>query len=206
MLTHVNTFFNFTPQEKIPVVIYPSSEALNEHFGWDGDRSPMGVYWMGYINILAPEAWIDGDNHAQSQIFQTMGPMAHEYSHYIIDAQTQGNYPRWFSEGLAQYVEQSLGYFTTEPPQAQTTALYNFGDLEKAFDQQSDQSLAYWQSLMAVDYLIHTYGAEIPAQILTALGEGQSFTVILKELTGHNNLTLTQAVSTWSKHAPLPFS
>lgn len=191
----VNDFFAYAPKTKIPVVIYPTSEQLNASFGWDGDRSPMGVYWMGYINVLAPEAWINGSAPIREQIFCRMGPMAHEYSHLIIDEQTGGNYPRWFSEGVAQYVEQSLGYFTIEAPKTPQNSLYDFAKLERSFDQQLDQTLAYWQSLQAVEYLTECYGEAIIPRIIAQLGQGKSFCSILRELTGHNYQTLAQAIA-----------
>ena len=191
----VNDFFGYQPTDKIPVLIYPSGEALNERFGWEGDRSPMGVYWMGYINILAPEGWIDGSSAARTQIFRRMGPMAHEYSHYIIDGLTCGNYPRWFSEGVAQYVEQSLGYFTTTLPAASERVLYPFDQLERHFDQTATQTQAYWQSLLTIHYLTETYGTPIIAQILEQLAQGQSFETILKTLTGLNYTALEKALA-----------
>lgn len=191
----VNDFFDYIPDGKIPVVIYPSGEALNDRFGWEGDRSPMGVYWMGYINILAPEGWIDGSSTAQAQIFRRMGPMAHEYSHYIIDNVTYGNYPRWFSEGVAQYVEHSLGYFTTTLPAASERRLYPFAQLDRRFDQADTQTQAYWQAWLAVQYLTETYGPGIIAQILRQLAQGQSFETILTSLTGHHYTSLENALA-----------
>ena len=190
----VNQFFNYSPSRKIPVVIYPTSQSLNSSFGWEGDRSPMGVYWMGYIKILSPDVWIKGDSADQARVFQTIGPMAHEYTHYVVDCQTNGNYPRWFSEGLAQYVEQSLSYYTIKPPEAQWQPLYDFSQLEKTFDSDVNQTFAYWQSLQAVTYLIDQYGQDIIPQILDQLAKGRSFQTVLKSLTGLSYDTLTQAL------------
>ena len=191
----VGEFFAYTPKNKIPVVIYPSSAQLNASFGWEGDRSPMGVYWLGYINVLAPEAWIDGSAPIREQIFCRMGPMAHEYSHLIIDEQTKGNYPRWFSEGVAQYVEQSLGYFTIETPERHREPLYSFWQLEHSFDRQTNQTLAYWQSLAAVRYLVEQHGENIINRIIAQLAQGHSFHTILKNLTGHTYQTLAAAIA-----------
>lgn len=191
----VNDFFGYTPQEKIPVMIYPTGEALNDRFGWEGDRSPMGVYWMGYINILAPECWIDGSTAARAQVFRHMGPMAHEYSHLIIDEQSRGNYPRWFSEGVAQYVEQSLGYFTTTMPPAAYRQFVPYQQLEKRFDDPALQTQAYWQSLETIHYLTQHYGDSIINQIIERLARCEDFETILKSLTGHSYQSLMNAAT-----------
>src|SRR5690554_1437997 len=41
----VNSILDYANQETVPVIVYPSMAELNKSFGWDGDRSPMGVYW-----------------------------------------------------------------------------------------------------------------------------------------------------------------
>ena len=119
--------------------------------------------------------------------------MAHEYTHLVIDEKTKGNYPRWFSEGLAQYVEQSLNYFTTQAPRDKTI-MYSFEQLEDNFDQQVDQERAYWQSLQAVTYIIDTFGVEMIDEILVRLARGHRFETILLLLTGHTYESLEYAV------------
>ena len=176
-------------------MIFSSGEALNERFGWEGDRSPMGVYWMGYINILAPEGWIDGSTGARAQIFRRMGPMAHEYTHLIIDEKTHGHYPRWFSEGVAQYVEQSLGYFTTTLPQPENRRFLPFSQLERRFDEASQQNQAYWQSLEAIHYLTAHYGEAIIGQILTHLSQNRDFQTALQLTTGLDESALLAALT-----------
>ncbi len=193
----VNDFFDYSPAAKIPVMIFPSGEALNERFGWEGDRSPMGVYWMGYINILAPEGWIDGSTGARAQIFRRMGPMAHEYTHLIIDEKTHGNYPRWFSEGVAQYVEQSLGYFTTTLPQPENRRFLPFSQLERRFDEAPLQNQAYWQSLEAIHYLTEHFGQNIIAQMLTHLNQGSDFQTALQLTTGLDEAALLNALTAY---------
>ena len=180
----VNDFFAYTPAGKIPVIIYPSGAALNERFGWQGERSPMGVYWMGYINILSPDCWISASDDTRAQIFRHMGPMAHEYSHFIIDEKTSGNYPRWFSEGVAQYVEQSLGYFTTTLPSAADRQIIPLSQLDSQFDNPNGQNHAYWQSLAIIHYLTEQYGEAIIAQILDNLCQNADFATSLYRTTG----------------------
>ncbi|MFZ7102904.1 MAG: peptidase MA family metallohydrolase [Peptococcaceae bacterium] len=182
----VNRMLDYTGQNAIPVILYPTMEELNHSFGWEGDKSPMGVYWMGTIRVLAPEAWID-QQEDQEKVFKQMGPMAHEYAHLVVDYKTNGNYPRWFTEGVAQYVEKKLTGFTLdEPSNADKLNIYNFRKLDKEFDEQANQELAYWQSLIAVEYLVDKNGPEIINRILTELGNGKGFADAFSGVTGES--------------------
>lgn len=199
ILGQVNTILDYTNYKPIPIIVYPSMEELNKSFGWDGDRSPMGVYWMGAIRILAPEAWVDEDED-KAIMFRNLGPMAHEYSHLVIDYKTNGNYPRWFTEGVAQYVEREITGFTlNEPSPDAKENLYSFKDLDVTFDNQRDQDLAYWQSLVAVDYLVEIKGREAINQMLEKLREGQDFNQGFKLVVGQDLDTFQKNVCGYAK-------
>ncbi|MGI6226124.1 MAG: peptidase MA family metallohydrolase [Peptococcales bacterium] len=186
IMGQVDSFLNYVHHEKIPVIVYPSMEELNSSFGWDGDRSPMGVYWMGSIRILTPEAWID-EAENKAIIFKNLGPMAHEYTHLVIDYKTNGNYTRWFTEGVAQYVERKITGFTLDEPTAEAKMnLYPFNVLNDTFDDQNDQELAYWQSLVAIDYLVQIKGEGVVNQILARLGQGQEFSQAFQHIVGQD--------------------
>lgn len=197
----VNSFFNFTPREKISVIIYPSMEALNQSFGWEGDKSPMGVYWMGTIRVLAPETWIiDEDDKDKSHIFKTMGPMAHEYTHLVVDYKTNGNYTRWFTEGIAQYVEKKLTGFTLdEPTEEAKLDIYSFQQLDREFDQRQNQELAYWQSLLAIEYLVDNHGEQVISQLLTELAQGKSLNKAFVKVTGEDLMNFEKNIKNYVK-------
>lgn len=200
IMGQVNTMLNHASQESVPVIIYPSMAELNKSFGWDGDRSPMGVYWMGSIRILAPDVWVDEDAD-KGLVFKNMGPMAHEYTHLVIDYKTNGNYTRWFTEGVAQYVEKEITGFTLDEPTKEAKEnLYLFKDLDGTFDDQENQDLAYWQSLIAVQYLIETTGEEkILNEMLTKLGQGQDFAKVFLEIVGQDLDTFEENIRQYAK-------
>ncbi len=157
----------------IPVIIYPSRSALNACFGWSASESAMGVYWAGVIRVLAPEAWIAENIE---DVFMRSGPMAHELTHLILDALTKGNIPRWLTEGLAQYEEARINGpccagLEDRPPAGKR--YYSFVELDGGFDRLPDQSLAYEQSLWAVEYIVCVYGEDSIKRILTALAAGK---------------------------------
>lgn len=184
----VSDLLGFTPTGKIPVIVYPTKESLNQSFGWEGDKSAMGVYWMGTIRILAPETWVDSDSQEEkAEAFKTMGPMAHEFAHLVIDYKTNGNYTRWFTEGIAQYVEKELtGFVLDEPTEEAKGNIYSFSQLDSAFDDQPDQELAYWQSLVAIEYLIEKNQPKVIEDLLNELADGKDLDTTFRKVLGYD--------------------
>lgn len=173
---------------QIPLVLYQDEESLNKSFGWTGDRSTVGVYWAGVIRLVSPRGWTgnQGQNMAElAESFTKDGPLAHELTHLLVDEITGGNYPRWLTEGLAQYVEQQItGFLLVEPVPENVVQLYSFAALDDEFDEQADQYLAYWQSMQAVRQLLDVYGQERMMMLLVSLGNGQDFSTAFAETYG----------------------
>lgn len=169
--------FNFTPARKIPIMVYPSREELNASFGWSASENAMGVYWGGVIRVLAPRAWIaDGDPGAVRHIFQQSGPMAHEMTHLVLDYLARGNYPRWFTEGLAQYEEYKItGFILGSEAGIWEQGLYPLDKMDRGFDALPDQTLAYRQSLSALEYIVSVYGEDGLHRIINNLAQGINF-------------------------------
>jgi hypothetical protein len=158
------------------IVIYPSKESLGRSFGWEADESAMGVYWAGVIRVLSPSAWIEEqDIEEVRRTFESDGPMAHELSHLMVDYITAGNYTRWFTEGVAQYVEAGVTGYRMEPREvSHPDELYPLAVMDREFDNLADQNMAYYESFQAVNYLVNTYGEESLKEILAHLGRGYS--------------------------------
>lgn len=169
--------FNFNHHGRIPIILYSSREDLNKSFGWEANESAMGVYWAGAIRILSPGAWIEEkDTERVAEVFKASGPMAHELTHLVVDYMTGGNYPRWFTEGVAQYEEYKLtgfefhnvtGYF--KPP------FYSMRDLTEHFDSLPNQTKAYSESLAAVRFIVSYAGEPALYQIIYELGQDMDF-------------------------------
>ena len=92
----------YKPAKKTLVIIYANKKEMVKAFGQLGSEGAMGVYWGGVIQVLSPYAWLKPGQTATD--YKTTGPMVHEFTHLVFDYMTNGNYPRWFTEGLAQYM------------------------------------------------------------------------------------------------------
>ncbi len=179
--------FNYQ-KRKIPLVLYEDEESLNKCFGWTGDKSAVGVYWAGTIRLVSPRGWTRAMPTEPAELksfFEKEGPLAHELTHLLVDQTTGGNYPRWLTEGLAQYVEEKISGFTlAKPSLSSETTLYSFAVLDEDFDNQADQLLAYWQSFQTVQYLLNRYGNEKMHNLLLHLKAGERFTVAFEKAYG----------------------
>lgn len=152
----------YTPPLPVPVVVYPDRVSLQEAFDWSDHQSATGVYWSGVIRVLNPRAWIHAEDDSQAAaLFSRLNPLAHEFAHYVLDYQTNGNYPRWFTEGLAQRIEARVtGYRWLEPESSLAGGYYRLSDLESRFDDLENQALAYRVSYLLVDYLAERCGED----------------------------------------------
>jgi tetratricopeptide (TPR) repeat protein len=104
--------------------------------------------------------------------------LRHELTHSFVAQITHGRAPGWLNEGIAE-LEQGLSTGAFGPRLA---ALYASGrqvplnQLEGEFQGYSsaEASVAYAESLAAVEYIRTTYGMSDLARLLQRLGEGQS--------------------------------
>ncbi|MGD0152782.1 MAG: hypothetical protein ABSC17_03310 [Thermacetogeniaceae bacterium] len=170
----LSAYFGYMPDKSVPILIYPDRVSLNRIFGWGSDESAMGVYWAGVIRVLSPRAWMeDPPVNQQQQIFQAQGPVAHEYVHLLVDYKTGGNYPRWLTEGLAQYGEEMVA--RGEPPDRERIAVTvaTIKQLDGRFDDPVWQDYSYAVAKDLVSSLIERYGPERIRNLLDALGSGQ---------------------------------
>lgn len=185
--------FRLDLKRREPVVVYRQQRELNRFFGWPADEGTMGVYWAGTIRVLSPNAWIpETDAAAVRETFFNSGPMVHEAVHLAVDYRTRGNYPRWLTEGLAQEFERRLTGFAFDPPEG-PFSWYPFEALD-GFDYLPDQHLAYYQSLLMVQYLYRLGGSAKIAALIEDMGRGLSFTQAMSNNFGYN---ITEFEAKW---------
>lgn len=186
----------YEPPAATAIVVHPTQEDLAEAFGWTAqDGGAMGVYWAGVIQILSPNTWLRTDNPVRrSQLFLENGPVAHEFTHVVVDYKARGNYPRWLSEGIAQYVEYKLnGVLWLDQDSSFDQTFYSLEELED-FSGLENQNLAYRQALSFVLYMAEVYGEEKLPEILAHLGRGATLDGALEEVLG---LTREELEAEW---------
>ena len=193
----VTTLLGYPMNNKALIVIYPDKAELRKAFGWSGNESAMGVYWGGAIQLLSPSQWLkEGDTVDQ---FIQAGPMVHEFTHMVFDYMTNGNYPRWFTEGLAQYVEFKVNdYEWLTPENNMADPKYSMAELESNFDELPNQSMAYRESLAAVRYIAEVHGDEKLQEIIAGLRAGKSMPKVLAEVLHMDYAAYEKAWQSWA--------
>ena len=189
---------NYAPRGKTLILIYPDRQSMKQAYGWAGDASAMGFYWGGVIQVLSPKAWMK--NPQSTEEFITTGPIAHEYTHLVLDYMARGNYSRWFTEGLAQYMEYRInGYEWITAGNQLTGQLYTMDALTADFDELPNQALAYRQSLAAVRYIAEVYGDAKLGQVLHYLQAGVKVDKAIEKTLGLDADTFEVLVNQWAK-------
>ncbi len=179
------------PSWPITIVVYPDNASLAASFGWDKNEKALGVYWGGTIRILSPRTWLA--DLEQEERFIKEGPMVHELAHLMVDEMSRGNYNRWWTEGVAQYTEREITGFEFSSPFRNKADLYYYqlDNLEKNYDR-LEQSVAYWESLQAVDYLVGAYGEGKIYEVLNQLSMGDSMSRALENALGVDYATFSR--------------
>lgn len=195
----VSEKLEYNHKQRITIVVYPTREKLNRYFGWPADESAMGVYWAGTIRVLAPREWVNiQDQEKARQVFYTSGPMAHEIAHLVVDYRTRGNYTRWFTEGIAQYVELEItGFRFREEAGSLNQQRYSLQQLTYEYDELPNQSLAYRQSLAAIVYMVENYGQQSLHEVMDLLGKGYTTDQALIKVCNVNLDTFERQLNDW---------
>ncbi|AOQ25391.1 hypothetical protein MTAT_21540 [Moorella thermoacetica] len=190
----------YRPGGKLLILLYPDRASLARQFGWPASEGAMGVYWGGVVRVLSPHDWVESQDPSEvAAIFKTAGPVAHEFTHLLVDMKARGNYPRWLTEGVAQEVERRLTGFTM-PGSDRAQAWYPLKDMDRGFDSLPDQSLAYRQSWLIVDFLVRERGITTLRQLLASLGEGDTLDQAFRQVLG---LSLDDFERNFKKSVPL---
>jgi hypothetical protein len=193
----VTAQLGYAPRGKTLLLVQPDKRHLQKAFGWSGSETAMGVYWGGVIQLLSPNVWMHHD--LSTADFIHSGPMVHEFTHLVFDDITNGNYPRWFTEGMAQYMEYKINdYEWKTPTNSLQGKLYTMAQLDNHFDALSNQSLAYRESLAAVRYIAQVHGQEKLREVITGLKRGKTMPEAIQTALGMNYNTFAKCWQNWA--------
>jgi tetratricopeptide (TPR) repeat protein len=160
------------PRESIPVILY------TEQAFFDVTRAPS---WSGAVNdgkLRIPVSGLPSVTSALARVLK------HELAHSFVNQITGGRCPTWLNEGVAQAVEPrtvaSLGRQLAQLFRSQRQIPYNV--LEGSFMRFSniEATVAYAESLAAVEYISDTYGMSDVHRILQRIGQGSSAEAALR--------------------------
>lgn len=170
---------NLTDMEKVIIIIYPDKESLKKNIDTNTKTTPMGVYYNGIIHILSPHCWTSSNIEAKEKdIFVKKGPIIHELTHYIIDLKTNGNYPIWFTEGVALYYENKyIGEEWHEEVKEEANKI-KFSQLNNNF-RKIDEVLAYRRSFDLINNIVNKYGESKLQYICDKLSKGKKINDII---------------------------
>jgi hypothetical protein len=150
-------------REPVPVILY------TERAFQQVTQAPS---WAAAVNDGRVRIGIQGLSAISSEFSSTL---MHEMTHSFVWAKTHGRCPRWLDEGLAQFFEgrsakgdSRLMQLWREGKRVPLKALEgSFGELGPVL-----ASVAYWQSLAAVQFLTERWGLFDVVRLLDRLAAG----------------------------------
>jgi tetratricopeptide (TPR) repeat protein len=181
----------YSPHNTIAVTLY------TEQAFFDVTRAPS---WSGAVNDGKLRIPISGMNSMTSDLARVL---KHELTHSFINQISGGRCPTWLHEGLAQLEEgkssASNGRPLSQLFQAGNEIPYNV--LEGSFMQFSSAqaTLAYAQSLAAVEYIRDTYSMSDLPHILERLNEGSGTEAALRATIHTDYRQLRDEMAKWLK-------
>ncbi|MFZ5968292.1 MAG: peptidase MA family metallohydrolase [Bacillota bacterium] len=176
----VSRQLGYFPKEKTDVIVYHDPDALMKNANLGQGKPPMGVYYASTIQILSPKLWVQ-EGEDMEKLFMNEGPMVHEFTHLLVDDLTRGNYPMWFTEGMALYQEYVQTGYQWGKELSYEGEPYTLEQLSGEFDN-LDIMLAYKRSFEIVKTIAENGGLNNLNDVLKELGEGKNFDQATEEV------------------------
>lgn len=155
-------FFGIENYKTVDIIMHRDRIFFHDLMGISLDRPTQGAYIGGKINILYEDT-----PDLMPNVF------VHELTHHVTANIARGNYPPWFAEGLALYMEYYiLGYEWGH--ELGDISYIDILDLSDRF-WDLDEYIAYRRSFEIVRDIIEVNGIEGINHFLRQLGKGTSF-------------------------------
>jgi len=178
----VCTTFSFTPDEIIPVILYPSSSA---YYSASGAPQWSAAQYDGKIRLPLPAGAPPS----------TLDPViSHECTHYVVHRLSAQHCPAWLDEGLAQLAERREEAWARDQI-ARAGGPLPLTALEAPFEHFTDPTqarLAYATALTTTRRLNQQLGAARIRELLTQLGTGRPTAEVLQEYVGLDSSAFTR--------------
>lgn len=161
----------------VTVEIFPNQQDFAVRtFGLPGADGFLGVCFGNVITANSPAALGQTRANWESVLW-------HEFCHVVTLSKSRNKMPRWLSEGISVYEERQANpaWGPAMSPDFRSMILDGdmvpMSELSSAFlVPESPQHLqfAYYQSSLAVEYIIDNYGLESIRKVLSDLADGES--------------------------------
>ncbi len=160
---------------KVNVILYSSEDSLRESLGMKKGEVPMGVYYGNTVHILSPRIWTGGKTYEEiREKFMREGPVVHELTHLVLDHKTMGNYPLWFTEGVALYYEYKHTGFEWRRDMKQQSKNICIEALHKEFHS-LDERISYRRAFDLIHSLVKVQGEKKLQMLIERLSKGEAF-------------------------------
>ncbi len=173
-------------KEQVTVEIFPDpNDFAVRTFGMPATSGYLGVCFGKVITANSPASQFESPANWRSVLW-------HEFCHVVTLQLTHNRIPRWLSEGISVYEErlENPTWGQSMDPRYREAILGDqltpVGNLSSAFlTAQSGWHLqfAYFESALAVEFLVESYGREALRNVLHDLGAGIPINVALERRT-----------------------
>lgn len=197
--------FDYFPQEKVLVEIYPSRQPFSQISPLTlEDIVTSGTVALCKYNrlmIISPASLVRGYNW--------MDTLSHEYIHYLLTRKSYNNVPLWLHEGIAKYFE-TLWRGEPEPltPLMETVLASGLGhdyliqlrDMMPSLAKlktAEDVQLAYAEVSTMVEYMVSLQGRDIIPRLVEDLAKGRSIEAALELRLGQDLFAFQKD---WKRH------
>jgi len=154
-------------------------------FGMPGNPGYLGVCFGAVITANSPASQAGHPANWEAVLW-------HEFCHVVTLQLTKNKMPRWLSEGISVYeeLEENPVWGQTMTPRYRDMILGKdftpLGELSAAFlapKSEMHLQFAYYESYLAVDFLVKRFGIDALKKILRDLGEGSEINVAIAKHT-----------------------
>jgi tetratricopeptide (TPR) repeat protein len=178
--------YGVTLKEPVIVEIFPQQkEFAVRTFGLPGAEGLLGVCFGRVVTARSPAS--QGEHPANWEAV-----LWHEFCHVVTLGKTRNKMPRWLSEGISVYEEgqENRTWATEFDPRYRTLILSSgltpLSRLSSAFltaKTPLDVQFAYFESALAVEFLVERFGLPTLKSLLDNLGAGMPLNEVLPNRT-----------------------